>query len=135
MYKKLNSENDEMNAELENICSEFGCLHCDYYNHGSVRKIVDRFSACSNCEYTSNLRKLATHIDQIEDEINQMVEGAFAEAIFEKYCRRNPSIIDTTNNNILRWAELFGSDFEKVSKKERHAIVGMYMKQGVYKIK
>ncbi len=74
-------------------------------------------------------------LDAIIEEINQYIEGPYAEAVFSYYKEKNPQLVRIQTGEEFSWQEAFGENFGDVSKSLRHSLVGLVEGGGRYKIK
>lgn len=78
----------------------------------------------------------------IEEEINRLdakrddfVWNEFSKVVFEVYSVKKPRLVDVYSKEILKWEDVFGSDFSRISKKGRENLVGLIVPYGRYRIK
>ena len=73
--------------------------------------------------------------DLLDSQINEFVEGRYAEEVFRYYQKKQPTLIRIHTGEEVAWRDAFGDSFESVSKSLRHSLVGLVEGGGRYKIK
>ena len=76
-----------------------------------------------------------SEMDQIIKQIDSLIEGDYAKAVFEYYQKKSPSLIRIRTGETVSWKDAFGDSFDEVSKSLRHSLVGLVEGGGRYKMK
>ena len=79
--------------------------------------------------------KPGDEFDLVDKQINDFVEGKYAEEVFRYYQRKQPALIRVRTGEEVSWREAFGDSFEAVSTSLKHSLVGLVEGGGRYKIK
>ena len=82
-------------------------------------------------EKIEELRKI---IDEAEKNKEAFIDE-FAKYVFDLNLKKKPKLYDRFAKKSLKWDEVFGDDFESISKLKRVALTRLYDKDGKYKIK
>ena len=73
--------------------------------------------------------------DLIDAQINELIEGKYAEEVFRYYQKKQPTLIRIHTGEEVSWQDAFGDSYEAVSKSLRHSLVGLVEGGGRYKLK
>ena len=74
-------------------------------------------------------------MDQLISQIDALIEGDYAKAVFDYYKEKAPLLIRIRTGEEISWKEAFGDSFDDVSKSLRHSLVGLVEGDGRYRIK
>jgi len=133
--KQLKEIRKKINNKLYLIEETSNCKSCNLYNRGVISVYQERYSNCSDCNFSEQLSTLAMELQNVTNEINDFVENEYAKIIFENYKNKKILLIDKYKKQKISWDEIFGNDFEKVSKSLRYALIGLIEGEGRYELK
>ena len=68
-------------------------------------------------------------------QINALIEGDYARAVFDHYCEKKPPLIRVHTGEEVQWVDAFGESFEKTTTGQRHSLVGLIEGGGRYRFK
>ncbi len=79
--------------------------------------------------------KPSNRLTSVLAQIDQFIEGPYAEAVFSFYKEKKPTLIRIRTGEEYSWNDAFGDSFDNVSRSLKHSLVGLVEGGGRYKIK
>ncbi len=76
-----------------------------------------------------------SELRSVTAEIEGLIEGPYAEAVFAYYGEKKPILIRSLTGEEVSWEDAFGSSFNDVSKSLKHSLVGLIEGGGRYKFR
>lgn len=73
-YQRLLDKKSELRNKYYDIVEESECESCDYYNHGNVKELSDRFAKCNKCENLNKILKICFEIENINGDIEDVIK-------------------------------------------------------------
>lgn len=78
---------------------------------------------------------IAHELDKISVDIDDFIENEYAQAVFEYYNKKKPTLVRIRTDEKYAWEEAFGSEFDRIEKTLKHSLVGLVENTGRYRIK
>lgn len=101
------------------------------------KKLADLYKKQHKLEESYNnsgSKKDREEADRVLTEIDSFVEQEYAKDVFETYKKKKPALLKKKDKSKMTWEEVFGDDFESLSKNQRHALVGLVEGSGAYEL-
>ena len=74
-YHRLLDKNSGLRNKYYDIVEESECESCDYYDHGNVKILSDRFSRCYQCENLNKILRLCEEIENCNTDIEEFLKS------------------------------------------------------------
>ena len=129
LYNKQNDLINQYNEAIE--LAE--CLSCNLYSSESCYE--NRHKKCGDCTKSKTILIIARELDKISVDIDDFIENEYAQAVFEYYNKKKPTLVRIRTDEKYAWEEAFGSEFDRIEKTLKHSLVGLVENTGRYKIK
>ena len=89
--------------------------------------------ATENTEETQALP--GSEIDEMIHQIDELIEGDYAQAVYNYYSRKKPLLIRIRTGEEVKWQDAYGESFEKLNPGQKHSLVGLIEGGSKYRIK
>ena len=76
-----------------------------------------------------------SELDSLICQIDSLIEGDYAQAVFDHYSEKKPLLIRIHTGEETQWLDAFGDSFEKTTLGQRHSLVGLIEGGGKYRFK
>lgn len=76
-----------------------------------------------------------SELDSLIHQIDQLIEGEYAEAVFNYYSEKKPLLIRNLTGEEIKWNEAYGDSFAQTTKGQRHSLVGLIEGGSKYRFK
>lgn len=74
-------------------------------------------------------------LDSLISQIDSLIEGDYAQAVFDHYSGKKPLLIRIHTGEEVQWLDAFGDTFDKTTPGQRHALVGLIEGGSKYRFK
>jgi hypothetical protein len=74
-------------------------------------------------------------LNSINEQIKEFIETEYGEAVFRHFEHNRPALVRIHTGEEVTWNEAFGDSLEKITKSQKHSLVGLIEGGGQYKLK
>ena len=99
------------------------------------KKRVKIYIRMDNSKNAMETEKHQDELRVLDQEFDEFVCNVYARAVFEEYAHRNPELVVASTNEAVAWNDVFGIDFDKLSKLRKFSLVYLIEGGGKYKLK
>lgn len=104
-------------------------------NHKILKKMrVEKFELQEEYNESKNV-EVKRKIDEITVQIDLFIAHVYGKEIFEYYNKKKPKLVRIKNDQIETWEDVFGDEYELLSKAQQHVLLGLVEGDGKYKFK
>ena len=103
----------QLKKELAELYKKKHLLESEDMNQGHIREELDRVSA----------------------DIEELIEGRYAEEVFQYYLKSRPILIRIRTGEEISWNDAFGESYDEITKSQKHSLVGLVENTGRYRLK
>lgn len=72
--------------------------------------------------------------DLINQQIDLLVEGKYAQAVYDYFSESKPTLIRDLTGEKIQWFDAFGDSFDKMTRGQKHSLVGLVEDGGKYRL-
>ncbi len=104
-----------------------------------LRKLKRKYSALIKSQHemlsADSDDDSSPELNSINEQINKFIETEYGEAVFRHFEHKRPALIRIHTGEEVTWNDAFGDSLEKITKSQKHSLVGLIEGGGQYKLK